>query len=148
MNTLTKLLLITLPMLLISGTSLARDYQRHSGISHGYSNNYSGANLGYSNNHNYRHNNRSYVPRYSHEPYSDHKYRRSHSYRNDSYNKNKRHLGLQRNSYSTNHYRKSCHPTSRIIVDRHGYEKKIGGTMCYDSHGQAYIAESSRYLKH
>ena len=47
------------------------------------------------------------------------------------------------------HYgRYNCHSVSKWAYDDYGQKLKIGGTMCYDAYGQAYVVPGSRYLIH
>jgi len=132
MNTATKLLLVAFSLLVMSTSAIARDSHRNSSISLGYSgghsSHHSSVYLGYSNKRN--HHTKKHD---SYNSYSTSSYRRQHNY--------------QRNSYN-NHYQKSCRPVSKIIVDAYGHYQNVGGTMCYDSYGQGYIVNGSRYLKH
>lgn len=38
-----------------------------------------------------------------------------------------------------------CHPVSKVAY-RHGRGVRVGGTMCYDAYGNAYIVKGSRWL--
>ncbi len=39
-----------------------------------------------------------------------------------------------------------CRQVSKLGRDSHGRRARIGGTLCYDEDGRAYIAEGSRYV--
>lgn len=132
MNTATKLLLVALSLLVISTSAIARDSHRNSSISLGYSgghnSHHSSVYLGYSNKRN--HHNKKH---YSYNSYPTRSYGNHHNYYRNSYN---------------NNYQKACHPVSKRTVDHYGHYKDVGGTMCYDSYGQGYVVNGSRYLKH
>ena len=132
MNTTTKLILVTLSLLVISTASIARDSHRNSalGYSGGHHSQKSSVYLGYSKNRNHH-----YKKHYSYNRHSTRSY-------DDNYNRN-----YKQHSYNTN-YRRPCHPTSKTIIDHYGNYKNIGGTMCYDSNGYGYIVGGSRYLRH
>ena len=44
--------------------------------------------------------------------------------------------------------KQSCHPATKIVTNHYGHSKNVGGTMCYDRHGDAYIVKGSRYNLH
>jgi hypothetical protein len=45
-------------------------------------------------------------------------------------------------------HKRSCHRVTKVEYARHGRKAKIGGTMCYDRHGNPYIVAGSRYVIH
>ena len=132
MNTPTKLILISLGLLVMSTSVSARDSHRNSSLALGYSGGHYGQHssvyLGYSKNRNHH-----YKKHYSYKRYSTRSYGNNYNYNRHSYN---------------NNVRTSCHPVSKTIVDHYGQYQNVGGTMCYDSYGQGYIVNGSRFFKH
>jgi hypothetical protein len=52
-------------------------------------------------------------------------------------------------AYQQRHHRRfarACHATYKDGYDYHGRPARIGGTMCYDRFGRAYIVPGSRYV--
>ncbi len=73
----------------------------------------------------------------------------------DSYHHGKRHHNSHYKShayYETQrqheYYQSDCHPVHKYTYDNYGYRAKVGGTMCYDEYGRAYVVPGSRYLIH
>lgn len=114
------------------GYSLGYGYNGHSSHysagygHHSYGGHYNYGRHSYSKNYfNYGHHNS-----YGHQEYSYPRYRSN-----------------QYNSYkNSSSYNKPCHDVFKTTVDEYGQYQKIGGTMCYNSHGQGYVVSGSRYL--
>ncbi|MFQ5533200.1 MAG: hypothetical protein ACE5EM_00050 [Sphingomonadales bacterium] len=52
-----------------------------------------------------------------------------------------------RHVYGSGHHpAPACHPVSKPGYDHHGRRIRIGGTMCYDRHGEPYVVQGSRYI--
>lgn len=88
----------------------------------------------------YRQHHRPYAaPRRHHRPnyYGGHS-RRHYSYSDGGYN--------NRHSYRHTNSR-ACHPVYKR-GQWHGRPAKVGGTMCYNRHGEGYVVTGSRYLIH
>jgi len=152
MKHINTLILLLSALMLISPASYAHDYQRHNGISINFGTHHNGISLKYKTPRKHAYSNKKYD--YGHKPYYRHKAKTaSHSYKPkyqhyDRYSKHKK--AKQRYSQKDYHrpYRKhtkSCHPVSKTVEGRRGYRKEIGGTMCYDRKGYAYIVPGSRY---
>ncbi|MDF1588031.1 MAG: hypothetical protein P1P93_02590 [Gammaproteobacteria bacterium] len=113
---------------------------------------------GYSFGYGYNGHNRHYSAGYSHRSYGGHYGYGRHSYSGNYYNYGHHNsYGYQKYSYpryNTNQYNsynngstynKPCHDVFKTTVDEYGQSQKIGGTMCYDSHGKGYVVSGSRY---
>lgn len=83
--------------------------------------------------------------------YGGHSYGHGHGY---SYGRGHDHRrldygGYRRNDYRRNTFafviRKPCHATYKYGY-AHGRRAKIGGTMCYDGYGNAFIVAGSRFV--
>ena len=70
---------------------------------------------------------------------------RSASYPDYEYGYSRRRHHRRHRHYSEHYGSYDCHPVSKYGYDRYGYRIKIGGTMCYDDYGHAYVVPGSRY---
>ncbi len=96
--------------------------------------------LGHHNGHSHGHYSYNYDHHYSYG--HNYSYGNSYNYRQPNYYQSRSH-----NNYNnTSSYSKPCHQVSKTIVNDYGEYQRIGGTMCYDSYGQAYVVKGSRYL--
>ena len=144
MKILNKLLFLAVCLTLLSSTAFARDSHHKSGLSLSYSTHHNDVQLGYSINSYHHQKKHHYSPRYSYRP----NFNYGHHYKQPRYsNSSNQHHNYRYNSYSNHHGQKSCHPVTKIVVDHHGRYQSIGGTMCYDNHGQGYIALGSRHQR-
>jgi hypothetical protein len=154
---------------LFSLNSYAGDYNRHSGLTINLGGHHSGISLSYKTPIKYRYNNKylyrakhHYKHKSAHSKQQYKKYRKNtvlgdnrpyryENKRNNNYYqpKHKQHNYYQRESARhIKHYRqhkRSCHPVSKVVSDPHGRYRDLGGKMCYDRSGHAYIVPSSRY---
>jgi hypothetical protein len=159
---------------LASFNSYAGDYSRHSGLSINLGNHHNGISLSFKSPIKHRYNNHHYDNHDAYKAKHHYKHKRDHSkkqykkYRKNTvlgYNKpyryenkrnnyyyqpkHKQHNYYQRESaHHIKHYRqhkRSCHPVSKVVSDPHGRYRDLGGTMCYDRSGHAYIVPGSRY---
>jgi len=81
-----------------------------------------------------------------------HDYRPAHR-RARRYGHNKRYTSYpKRRAYNQGRMRyqaaRPCHATSKVGFDDYGQRVRIGGTMCYDAYGAAYIIRGSRHIIH
>ena len=96
-----------------------------------------------------------YGHHHKHSAYGVHNYKRKHHYQRSyqrkysshRYHQNNRHSDGKR-GYSKHLGRYDCHAVTKWAYDDYGQKLKIGGTMCYDAYGQAYVVPGSRYLIH
>lgn len=96
-------------------------------------------------------------PRAHHQRYQQHHRPyyapRSNHHRSNNYGgHSRRHYTYSDGGYNNGHnYRRNggsaCHPVSKH-GSWHGRPAKVGGTMCYNGHGQGYVVSGSRYLIH
>ena len=79
-------------------------------------------------------------------PYYGHSrhYSHGHNYGHRPY-RSRHQYGSSRQSRRHGYDGDDCHPTSKSGY-HDGYEGRVGGTMCYDDYGDAYIVPGSRYL--
>lgn len=136
----------------------AGDYRHKNSISIHLGNHHNGLHLSYAQRykykdcHYYKHKYRSDYKR-PHYKYKKRGYSRHYKpYGYNKYSKYKKYYKLRdkyRDRYSGyRQYKKRCHPVSKVVTDRYGYRHDIGGTMCYDRRGHAYIVPGSRYKLH
>ena len=118
-----KLISTALALLLLSIAPTAAQ----AWYSGGYNTPYYGYGQSHHGSHDYR---QGYGHRYGHSSY-----RRGHDYG----------YGSGRSYASHDTASQDCHATSKIgYLD--GVKGKIGGTMCYDSYGDAFVVPGSRYV--
>ena len=77
-------------------------------------------------------------PRRHHRQHRQHGHFRGHGHRFHRRRFGPRHFGRAA--------RRPCEQVVRTIVDRAGYSRRVGGTMCFDDYGRGYIVPGSRYV--
>ena len=99
-----------------------------------------------------------YGTHHKHTAYRSHSYKRDHYYQrsysrkhyghSDPYRTSKHYRYQQQHGYKRHLGKYDCHTVTKWAYDNYGRKLKIGGTMCYDHYGQAYVAPGSRYVIH
>ena len=167
MNKISKTVLILATSLLFNAQSYAGDYARHTGLSINIGNHHNGFSLSYKapvKHHAYKHQKHNHALKtkhgYKHKYNNDHKYykkhkrgynkpyryKQSHHYYDyrAKYTRHTQKAKHHYNRYDRRHTR-SCHPVSKTVRNHYGRYQDIGGTMCHDRGGHAYIVPGSRY---
>jgi hypothetical protein len=159
MKNIKKSILFTAILVLSKTSVFARDYGQHNGLSLHLGGQHSGLSLNYSSpkKHQSKHYAPVYKPRskvhYQHNHrqqlgYGDNKKVKKHYYQQPRYSNRNHYSSYNNVKQSNRHYRQSkqsCHPVTKIVTNHYGHSKNIGGTMCYDHHGNGYIVKGSRY---
>ena len=76
---------------------------------------------------------------------------RNNDYQQPSYSNRNHYSSYNFVKQSNRHYhqnKQSCHPVTKIVTNHYGHSKNVGGTMCYDRYGDAYVVKGSRYNLH
>ena len=151
MKTFCKIFLIAMSLFLISTSVVAIDYRHHGGLSFSFGSHSNHFRFGLNNHHFDKHAGQHYRHHYSYQPDSFYNFRHQPRYGHKSfsyYSFSYRHPSYQQNRYNKDIVKKSCHPVTKVIVDRYGKYHGEAGTMCYDKFGDAYIVYGSRYSIH